>query len=67
MGQGAVALERCGVAGDYGLDLAGRQERRKASSMCPSSAQMAEQQASNREVSPESEEVERQKPNRGLT
>jgi len=38
VGQGAVALERCGFAGDYGLDLAGRQERRKASSVCPSSA-----------------------------
>ncbi|MBT9162937.1 MAG: hypothetical protein DDT27_01502 [Dehalococcoidia bacterium] len=25
VGQGAVALERCGVAGDYGRGLAGRQ------------------------------------------
>ena len=33
--KGAAALDRCGVAGDYGRDLAGRQERRKASSMCP--------------------------------
>jgi len=65
--KGAGALDRCGVAGDYGLDLAGRQERRKASSVCPSSAQMAKQQASNWEAPPEREGVERQKPERGLT
>ena len=65
--KGAVALERCGFAGDYGLDLAGRQERRKASSVCPSSVQMAKQQASNWEASPEHVEVDPQKPERGLT
>jgi len=32
--KGAAALERCGVAGDYGRSLAGKQVRRKASSMC---------------------------------
>jgi len=35
--------------------------------MCPSSAQKAKQQASNRVASPEREGVERQKPKRGLT
>jgi len=35
--------------------------------MCPSSAQMAKQQASNPEASPEHAEVEQQKPERGLT
>jgi len=35
--------------------------------MCPSSAQQANQQASNRIAPPEREEVERQKPERGLT
>ena len=34
VGQGAGALERCGVAGDYGWGCAGRQARRKASSTC---------------------------------
>ena len=35
--------------------------------MCPSGVQMAKQQASNQAASPEPEEVERQKPERGLT
>jgi len=35
--------------------------------MCPSSAQKVKQQASNREAQPEPEEVEQQKPERGLT
>ena len=67
VGEGAVALERCGVAGDYGRGLAGKQARRKASSVCPSSAKKAEQQASNWAAQPERVEVERQKPERGLT
>jgi len=65
--KGAAALERCGVAGDYDWDWAGRQARRKASSVCPSSAQKAKQQASNRAALPEHAEEERQKPERGLT
>jgi len=32
--KGAVALERCGVAGDYGWSLAGKQARWNASAMC---------------------------------
>ena len=35
--------------------------------MCPSSAQVAKRQARNRVAQPEREEVERQKPERGLT
>jgi len=35
--------------------------------VCPSSAQITKQQASNRVASPEPEEVERQEPKRGLT
>ena len=62
VGQGAAALERCGAAGDYGWDWAGRQARRKASSVCPSSAQKAKEQASNRAALPEHAEEERQKP-----
>jgi len=65
--KGDWALERCGAAGDYGWDWAGRQARRKASSVCPSSAQKTEQQASNKAAPPEHAEVERQKPERGLT
>jgi len=65
--KGAGALECCGTVGDYGRGLAGKQARRKASSVCPSSAKKAEQQASNRVASPESEGVEQQKPKRGLT
>jgi len=51
--KGDWVLERCGVAGDYGRGRAGRQARRKASSVCPSSAQMAKQRACNRAVPPE--------------
>ena len=40
---------------------------RKASPMCLSSAQKAKQQASNMVALPENEEVEQQKPERGLT
>ena len=57
--KGNWALERCGVAGDYGWGCAGKQARRKASAMRPRSVQMAEQQASNRTAPPEPEEVER--------
>ena len=65
--KGAVALERCGFAGDYGRGCAGRQARRNASAMCPFCSSKAEQQASNREAPPEHAEVEQQKPERGLT
>jgi len=65
--KGDWALERCGAAGDYGWSLAGRQARRKASSKCLFRPTKAEQQASNREAPPEHTEVERQKPERGLT
>jgi hypothetical protein len=65
--KGDWALVRSGIAGDYGWDWAGRQARRKASSVCPSSAQKAKQQASNRAALPERGEVEWQKPKRGLT
>jgi len=65
--KGAVALERCGVAGDYGWSLAGRQARRKAGAVCLHRSTKVKQQASNREAPPEPEEVERQKPERGLT
>ena len=65
--KGAVALERCGVAGDYRLGLAGKQAQWKASSMCMFRFTKAEQQASNQAALPESEEVERQEPERGLT
>jgi len=40
---------------------------RKASLMCLFRSSKAEQQASNREAPPEHAEVERQKPERGLT
>ena len=43
--KGAAALECCGVAGDYGWSLAGKQARWKASSMCLSRFTKAEQQA----------------------
>jgi len=65
--KGDWALEHCDVAGDYGWSLAGKQARRKASSVCLSSAKMAKQQASNRVAPPEHVEEERQKPERGLT
>jgi len=65
--KGAVALERCGAAGDYGWGVAGRQARRKASSMCLCLSTKVKQKASNREALPERAEVERQKPERGLT
>ncbi len=45
----------------------GRQARRKASAVRPFRFTKAEQQASNRAALPEHEEVERQKPERGLT
>jgi len=79
VGKGAAALERCGVAGDYGRGLAGRQARcartapkwpssRPATGAeCPNRTQMAEQQASNQAAQPEHAEVEQQKPERGLT
>ena len=41
--RGAVALERCGVAGDYGLGLAGKQ----AEKCWQSRSRMAKQQAKN--------------------
>jgi len=65
--KGDWAFARCGAAGDYGRSLAGRQARRKASVVCQSSAQKAKQQASNWAAQPERVEVERQKPERGLT
>jgi len=65
--KGAGALERCGVAGDYGRGLAGKQARRKASAVCLFRSPKAEQQASSREASPEHAEAEQQKPERGLT
>jgi len=65
--KGAAALERCGVAGDYGGGCAGRQARRKASAVCLCRSTKAEQQASNRAAAPEREGVEQQKPERGLT
>ena len=52
--KGNWALERCGVAGDYGWSLAGKQARRKASAEC-------------RAALPEHAEEEWQKPERGLT
>jgi len=61
--KGDWALECCGVAGDYGRGWMCR----KASAVCPSSVQMANQQASNQAAPPERGEVERQKPDRGLT
>ena len=65
--KGAAALERSGAAGDYGRGCAGKQARQKASAVCPFRFTKAEQQASNRAALPEPEEVERQKPKRGLT
>jgi len=65
--KGAVALERCGVVGDYGWGGGGKQAQWKASSKCLFRPTKAEQQASNREAPPEHTEVERQKPERGLT
>jgi len=65
--KGAVALERCGVAGDYGWGCAGKQARRKASSVCLCRPTKAEQQASSLVAQPEHVEVEQQKPKRGLT
>ena len=65
--KGDWALERCGVAGDYGRGCAGKQTRRKASSMCLCRSTKAKQQASNPESPPEREEVEPQKAERGLT
>jgi len=62
-----VALERCGAAGDYGWSFAGKQARRKASPESLHRSRKAEQQARNRAAPPEREEVERQKPERGLT
>jgi len=44
-----------------------RVPRQKASAKCLNHAPKAEQQADNREASPEHAEVERQKPERGLT
>ncbi len=41
--------------------------RLQASAKCPCHAPKAEQQADNREALPEHAEVERQKPERGLT
>ena len=67
MEKGDAALERCGAAGDYGWGFAGNQGRRKPSSMCMFRFTKAEQQASNQAALPESEEVERQEPERGLT
>ena len=46
--KGNWALERCGVAGDYGRGCAGKQARRKASAVCLCRSTKAEQQASNR-------------------
>jgi len=60
--KGARALERCGVAGEYRLGLAGKQARRKASSMCLFRFTKAEQQARNREALPEPEAVELRNP-----
>jgi len=57
-----VALERCGAAGDYGPGLC-----RKASAVRPFRSTKAKQQASNWAAPPEREEVEPQKPERGLT
>ena len=63
--KGAVAFECCGVAGDYGRGLEGKQARcvcfvsRRPSSRpatgaeCQNRAQMAKQQDSNREAPPE--------------
>ena len=65
--KGAAALERCGVAGDYGWGFAGKQARGNASSMCLCRFPKAEQQASKQAAPPEPEEVEQQKPERGLT
>jgi len=65
--KGAAALERSGAAGDYGRGCAGKQARQKASAVCPFRFTKAEQQASNQAALPERAEVERQKPERGLT
>jgi len=65
--KGAGALERSGAAGDYGRGGGGKQAQWKASSMCLFRSTKAKQQASNREAQPERADVERQKPNRGLT
>ena len=65
--KGAAALERCGAAGDYGRGFAGKQARRKVSSMCQFCSTKAEQQASSQVAPPERAEVKQQKPERGLT
>jgi len=63
--KGNWALERCGVAGDYGWSLAGKQVL--CGGACLRLSTKAKQQASNREALPERVEVEQQKPERGLT
>ena len=80
VGKGAATLERCGDAGDYGGGLARKQAENAARAVpgwqsskprmgaeCLSRARIAEQQASSQAASPEHAEVERQKPERGLT
>ena len=62
--KGAAALERCGADGDYGWGCGGTQ----ALWHCrEGGGHTVEQQACNRVASPESEEVEQQEPERGLT
>ena len=64
--KGNWALERCGVAGDYGWGWGGKQARRQASAECLCRSTKAKQQACNR-AQPEHAEVEPQEPERGLT
>jgi len=59
--KGAAALERCGIAEDYGRGLAGTQARRACSFPRRPSSRPAT------EALPEYVEEERQKPERGLT
>ena len=59
--KGAATLERCGVAGDYGRGLAGKQAR------CSRSVPRRPSSGPATEALPENEEVEQQKPERGLT
>ena len=58
---GAVEESKRGAPGGPG------RSRPATDAECPSRTQMAKQQASNWAASPESEEVEPQKPERGLT